>query len=88
MIEILNWAQSKNKPACVMGGDWASNSALTLNVWFSLWTQLLSSSILSFNFYLLSGGEVHSALWKNINIKNKNKTNGLRKLGFYTVDGF
>lgn len=25
---------------------------------------------------------------KNVDIKNKNKTNGLGKLGFYTVDGF
>lgn len=51
-------------------------------------SEAMNSATFKWHFVLLSGGEVHGGLWKNVDIKNKNKANGIGKLGFYTVDGF
>lgn len=66
----------------------SSNSDITFHVCFRGYELSYFQAAFCLNFYLLSGGEVHSGLWKKHRHKNKNKTNGLGKLGFYTVDGF
>lgn len=81
----------KNKPACIMNVYCIRNSVLTSNISFRVYE--LNNFQVVFCLLILTCflGDWYTVLCgkkKSIKLKNKNKTNSLSKLGFYTVDVF